>query len=88
MTEFFLIAMYKEHGVHPVGIVYIIQRLLAKCLLLFTDTTATVACGNLNLYARLGAGIEVSFHATLIEYGKSRSQPTDAGEGEANRNSP
>ena len=58
----------------------IIWRLAAKCDLLFTGPTATAACGNRNICAGLGLGIEGAVHANLAEYGKDLIQATDSGE--------
>ena len=53
-----LVALDKQPGVHPVGIVEIYRRLWAKCILNAIVTQATVACDNFNLCAGLPAGIE------------------------------
>ena len=85
MMVCYLIALYKEPGVRPVGISKIIRKLLAKSFLLVNGTTATAACGNLNICDGLGAGIEGAVCATLGDYRKARSQPTGAWEVEADK---
>ena len=60
-----LITMDKEPGVQLVGIGDIIWQLCAKFILLVTGPTATEACGNLNLCARLGTGTEGDVQSTL-----------------------
>ena len=72
MVACFLVAMDKAPGFHSVGIGDIIHHLLAKCVLLVTVAMKTEACGDLNLCAGLGYGIEVSEHTTLDEYSMYR----------------
>ena len=66
-----LVDLDKALIVFPVGIGYIIHRLLANFFLLVTDATTTEACININLCSGLGAGIEGAVHATLSEYIKA-----------------
>ena len=60
-----LVALKKAHDVCPVGMGKIIRRLLSKYFLLGTGDKSTEACGNPNLNAGLGVGIEVAVHNTL-----------------------
>ena len=62
MTACHLVALDKAPRVFHVVIGEIIRRLLVKCVLLVTGATATEACGNLNLCAKLGAGKEGAEH--------------------------
>ena len=50
----------------------IIFHLLARCVLLVIGATKTEACVNLNLCARLGAGIESAVHGTVSKYSKDQ----------------
>ena len=79
MMACYLLVLDKEPGVRPVGISKIIRKLLAKSFLLVNGTTATAACGNLNICAGLGAVIEDAVHATLAEYENDWRQTTEYG---------
>ena len=70
--EFCLVALYKAPGVIPVKIGDIIHCLLIKCVLLLTCATETEACVNLNLCARLVAGIDSAVNSTMSKYSKDQ----------------
>ena len=55
----------------PVVIEDIIRRFLSKFSLLVTGNMETDACSNINLYSRLGAGIEGAAHSNLVKYSKA-----------------
>ena len=52
-----------------------------------TIPTTMVACGNLDICAGLGAGIESTVNSTLLDYENAWRQLEDVGEGEAYRTS-
>ena len=58
----FLVALDKLHGVRPVGIGETLRRSLAKLVMRAAGGQAKTACGNLQLCAGLGAGIEGDTH--------------------------
>ena len=60
-----LVALDKSLGVHPVGIEETLHWALAKLVMRTAGDQAKTACGNLQLYAGLEAGIEVATHAVV-----------------------
>ena len=58
-----LVALDKRPGVCPVGIGETLRRALAKLVMRAAGDQAKTACGNLQLCAGLGAGIEGATHA-------------------------
>ena len=61
-----LVAVNKSPGVRPIGIGESWRRLFAKCNLLMTRESATVACGVDQLSVGLKAGIESAIHSVNI----------------------
>ena len=58
-----LVALDKRPGVRPVGIGETLCRALSKIVMREAGDQAKTACGNLQLCAGLGAGIEGATHA-------------------------
>ena len=58
-----LVALDKRPGVRPVGIGETLRRDLAKLVMRASGYQAKTACGNLQMYAGLEAGIEGATHA-------------------------
>ena len=58
-----LIALNKSSGFHPIGTRETWRRLFEKVVLKCCGEEATTACGSIQLYADLKAGIEGSIHA-------------------------
>ena len=52
-----LVALYKRHGVRPVGIGETLRRALAKIVMRAAGDQAKTACGNLQMCAGLKTGI-------------------------------
>ena len=65
MMSFYLVALDKSPGVFPVGIGDIIRHLLDKCVLMVIGNMATEVYGNLNLWYKLGSGIEGAVNDNL-----------------------
>ena len=53
-----LVALDKRPGLRPMGIGEMLRRALAKLVMRAAGEQAKTACGNLQLYAGLEAGIE------------------------------
>ena len=71
-----LIALDKQPGIRPVGVVDTWRRLMAKCLLQVTGKEAKTACGTDQFSGGVEAGIEVGIHAMHFLW-KKHSQEED-----------
>ena len=58
-----LVALDKRPGVRPIGIEETLRRALDKLIMRAAGDQAKTACGNLQLFAGLEAGIEGATHA-------------------------
>ena len=79
-----MVALDKRPGVRPVGIGVTLSRALAKKIMRASGDQAKIACGNLQLYEGLEAGIEVATHAVgqrqLERVHGQRSEEEEAGD--------
>ena len=70
-----LIALDKAPWLFQALVGEIIHCLLAKCILCLTSAMLIEACGNLNICASLGSGIERDLHATMAKCNKAQFPP-------------
>ena len=63
LMAYCLVLLDKRTGVRPVGIGETLHQTLAKLVMKAAGVQAKTACGNLQLYAGLEAGIEGATHA-------------------------
>ena len=81
LMEYFLVALDKRPGVHPVGIRETLRRDLSKPTMGSNGDQAKTACGNLKLCAGLESVIEAATHAVgqrRLERARHRSMAEEA----------